>query len=175
MEVEKATDSGVTPLSVASENESVGSGHLHSGSKGVKRKRAADTERKPLVMKSVNPGVMTTTSLVANQGSGSARSRTSSRGSSPGRSASAPPREMADLKEEVALKGIPANALGSCLPNNEQCKSLMAMAKKRRIDGPARSVELACGRKLKDFAKFNPIPAMKEDAIQTHISFPLSE
>ncbi len=278
MEVEKAKDSGVTPLSIASESESVGSGQLYSGSKGVKRKRAVDMERKPLELKSVNPGA---TSSTMSQASSSVRSRTSSRGSSPGRSASAPAKEMTDtdleilhwlfahipqkgessfnlqlmqqvkammewmegngvmrittmrdvepssqnkrrgnpprnieektiyvqdnkmfgkdmitkkqttsskpsavrgnpcaiwdLKEEMPLKGNPANTLSSCLQNNEQCKKLMALAKKRRVDRPARSIELACGRKLKDLTKVNPTPVTKEDATQTHVSFPLAE
>ncbi len=51
----------------------------------------------------------------------------------------------------------------------------MALAKKRRVDRPARSVELACGRKLKNLTKANPIPVTKEDATQTHVSFPLAE
>ncbi len=67
MEVERAKASGVTPLSIASESESVGSGPLQPGGKGVKRKRAVDMERRPLVMKSVNPRAMTATSSVASQ------------------------------------------------------------------------------------------------------------
>ncbi len=100
MEVEKAKDSGVTPLSIASESESVGSGQLHSGSKGVKRKRAMDVERRPLEMKSVNPGVATASSTMS-EGSSSIRSKTLSRGSSPGRSASAPAKEMTDADLEI--------------------------------------------------------------------------
>ena len=100
MELERAKDSGVTPLSIASESESVGSGQLCSGSKGVKRKRAVDVERRPLERKSVNPGVATASSTMS-QGSSRIRSRTSSRGSSPGRSASAPAKEMTDADLEI--------------------------------------------------------------------------
>ncbi len=80
-----------------------------------------------------------------------------------------------DLKEEVPLKRNPANAIKPCLESNEQCKKLMAMAKKRRVDRPARSIELACGRKLKDLVKAEPTAVVKEESVQTHVSFPIAK